>query len=982
MSIPGSASPLFLASTAAAGGYDIPRSLRFNSADSAYLSKTFSSAGNRQQWTFSAWIKFAKVTGNSGIFECPFTGSGGTISDTFEVWYSLGIIQITDQSTYYFTSAARLRDPNAWGHLVIRVDTTLAAQADRIRLYWNGEQLVNTATSYPAQNANLGVNNSAEHQIGNWRGSTYSNLYYAEIHHVDGQSLDPTSFGEYDDSNVWQPIEYAGTYGTNGFKLDFSDNSSVSALGTDSSGNGNDWTVNNITVSGTNTYVSAGTTTASSGTVANGGTPYWVDVLPTNANLDAEGYSFDRVFDGILPATNGPPGLIAWAGTQYPGQGDVTRARFDLRDFASITSVRIWCAKYQTLSGTYTIKLLDSSKVAISGTSVSPTNTTGYMSWLTVPVSGSPAYIEFTVPAGNLYRLYMGAIEVNGTILLNNTGADNDALRDSPVNGDSANDTGAGGEVTGNYATWNPLCVTTNNTLSNGNLEAAHTAGTGWTGNSLGSTYAMFVATMGVTSGKWYWEGTFTSATTGSVGIVNAGAGLQYYVGSGAKSVGYTSTYVYNNGFGSAVASMPSYAQGDIIGVAIDMDNGKLYFSKNGTFINSGNPAAGTGNVASGLTGETVFPAVSQLGSSDGISFTVNFGQRAFAYTAPSGYKALCTANLPEPTIADGSTAFDTVLYTGDGNSTQTITGLNFAPDLTWQKIRNLAGDHGLTDSVRGVSAGYLKSNSTDLETGSSTNGVSAFTSDGFTAAGSFNTNNNNWVTWAWDGGSSTVTNTDGSISSQVRANPSAGFSIVSYTGNGTKGSTIGHGLNAAPDFVLCKRTDASEGWRVGHVSPGWTTGAYLHVADGFASTANDNWWNNTAPTNSVITLGTYPNTSTGTYICYAFTPVEQYSSFGSYLGNGSTDGPFVYTGFAVNFLLLKCSTVSSTSWFIQDLKRGTTSILFAQLPNQETTLTTAYPLSNGFKVNGGNFNYINGSGQTYIYAAFAEHPFKTARAR
>ena len=149
-----------LAGAAGSGGdagYKIERSLRFNSADSAYLSKNFSSAGDRQQWTFSAWIKFADVTGNSGIFECPYPGSGGTISDTFEVWYTGGDLYITDYSTYYFISAAKLRDPSAWGHLVIRVDTTLAAQADRIRLYWNGEQLVNTATSYPTQNANLGV---------------------------------------------------------------------------------------------------------------------------------------------------------------------------------------------------------------------------------------------------------------------------------------------------------------------------------------------------------------------------------------------------------------------------------------------------------------------------------------------------------------------------------------------------------------------------------------------------------------------------------------------------------------------------------------------------------------------------------------------------------------------------------------------------------------------------------------------------------
>jgi hypothetical protein len=912
------------------GGYVISRSLRFSSGDSAYLNRTPSSAGNRRTYTWSGWVKRSAMGTGTYYFltavDLPNGDILGVEADRL-YWYNAysGAVTSTD----------KFRDPSAWYHIVFAVDSTQLTDSNRVKMYANGRQITSFSnTAWPSLNRDFVINTGVEHQVGRYFTTSGSDFHLADIHFIDGQALTPTDFGEYDSNSVWQPKEYAGTYGTNGFHLDFSDTSSSAALGTDSSGNGNTWTVNNLVA-------------------ASGIGPGITSTVPQDLTGDWRGII------GIVPSNTS--GAVA----VFPDGGGIANPRGTF--FWTGLTIGDTITWYGTATASSTRNVtgdIDETSVSVPGASLGSFQ-------LTVNAASGSAKIDFNGTA-NCYGITPGPVSSQY----------NDALRDSPVNGNSANDTGAGGEITGNYATWNPLCVTTNNTLSNGNLEAAHTAGTGWTGNSLGSTYAMFVATMGVTSGKWYWEGTFTSATTGSVGIVNAGAGLQYYVGYGAKSVGYTSTYVYNNGFGSAVASMPSYAQGDIIGVAIDMDNGKLYFSKNGTFINSGNPAAGTGNVASGLTGETVFPAVSQLGSSDGISFTVNFGQRAFAYTAPSGYKALCTANLPEPTIADGSTAFDTVLYTGDGNSTQTITGLNFAPDLTWQKIRNLAGDHGLTDSVRGVSAGYLKSNSTDLETGSSTNGVSAFTSDGFTAAGSFNTNNNNWVTWAWDGGSSTVTNTDGSISSQVRANPSAGFSIVSYTGNGTKGSTIGHGLNAAPDFVLCKRTDASEGWRVGHVSPGWTTGAYLHVADGFASTANDNWWNNTAPTNSVITLGTYPNTSTGTYICYAFTPVEQYSSFGSYLGNGSTDGPFVYTGFAVNFLLLKCSTVSSTSWFIQDLKRGTTSILFAQLPNQETTLTTAYPLSNGFKVNGGNFNYINGSGQTYIYAAFAEHPFKTARAR
>jgi len=804
MSIPGSASPLFLASTAAAEAYDIPRSIRFNSGDSSYLNRTPSSAGNRQTWTWSGWVKKSEISNRQYIFTSGITVASD--SSYFRLFFQNDdVFYVGSYSANYIITDAVFRDPSAWYHIVIALDTSNATAADRCIMYVNGVRQSTSGGSTIPQNAEYGINSTESHNIS---GDNFFNGYLADIHFIDGQALAASDFGEYDDSNVWQPIAFAGTYGTNGFHLDFSDTSSNSALGTDSSGEGNDWSVNNLSVA---------------------------------------------------------------------------------------------------------------------------------------------------------------------------AGAGNDALRDSPVNGDPTNDTGAGGELSGNYATLNPLSLG-NATLSNGNLDCSINSGGGKWGAA---------STIGVTSGKFYIEVKCVNNVHGNTQI---GVGDSEHisksqateqVGTEGQAVYYRSVdgnkRVVTNGSASDGSYGNTYTQNDIIGIALNADDQEVTFYKNNTAQNSGTA------ISIPTTSQAIFLSLSEGGSA-GPDFECNFGQRSWAYAAPSNYKALCTANLPEPTIADGSTAFDTVLYTGDGNSTQTITGLNFAPDLTWQKIRNLAGDHGLTDSVRGVSAGYLKSNSTDLETGSSTNGVSAFTSDGFTAAGSFNTNNNNWVTWAWDGGSSTVTNTDGSISSQVRANPSAGFSIVSYTGNGTKGSTIGHGLNAAPDFVLCKRTDASEGWRVGHVSPGWTTGAYLHVADGFASTANDNWWNNTAPTNSVITLGTYPNTSTGTYICYAFTPVEQYSSFGSYLGNGSTDGPFVYTGFASSFVMIKNASVSGPFWTIFDNKRGS-----GQLYPNEAILESWYPgnitdprvssTSNGFKVNVTQ-NTFNGSGNVMLYAAFAEHPFKTARAR
>jgi hypothetical protein len=236
------------------------------------------------------------------------------------------------------------------------------------------------------------------------------------------------------------------------------------------------------------------------------------------------------------------------------------------------------------------------------------------------------------------------------------------------------------------------------------------------------------------------------------------------------------------------------------------MDAGTVKFYKNNTLIH--NLTFGSGTVPDLSTG--VFPGYN-VGAGP-TSVDLNFGQRPFAYTAPSGFKALCTTNLPEPTIADGSTAMDVKLYTGNG-STQTISGLNFSPDFVWIKNRNISGYwHELYDSVRGVSR-RLYSNATSAEGDILVKRyLTAFNSDGFTLifvdpnANGINSIGTTYVAWTWDAGSSTVTNTQGSITSQVRANASAGFSVVTYTGNGTAGAySFGHGLGVAPSLVILK---------------------------------------------------------------------------------------------------------------------------------------------------------------------------------
>jgi hypothetical protein len=371
----------------------------------------------------------------------------------------------------------------------------------------------------------------------------------------------------------------------------------------------------------------------------------------------------------------------------------------------------------------------------------------------------------------------------------------------------------------------------------------------------------------------------------------------------------------------------------------------------------------------------------------NGTLWAANFGQRAFAYTAPSGYKALCTANLPAPTVEDGSTAMDVVTYTGNGTS-QTISGLGFSPDFVWFKSRSNAYSHQLYDIIRGANQA-LVSNATASEA-TYANGLSAFNSDGFTANGDAGTNGNTatYVAWTWDAGSSTVSNTDGSITSSVRANPSAGFSIVTWSGT-ISSATIGHGLNATPYLVIGKcRNASSTTWLSYHNELGGTK--YIELNNTNAAVTASNVWNNTDPTSSVIHVGTSSgiNQSGRTYVAYCFAPVEGYSAFGSYTGNGSTDGPFVFTGMRPRWILFKKSS-GTENWRLHDTARSTynaaQSLLFPNLANAETT-SSEYAvdvLSNGFKIRTNVGGSLNDSGATYVYACFAENPFAlNARAR
>jgi hypothetical protein len=391
------------------------------------------------------------------------------------------------------------------------------------------------------------------------------------------------------------------------------------------------------------------------------------------------------------------------------------------------------------------------------------------------------------------------------------------------------------------------------------------------------------------------------------------------------------------------------------------------------------------------LSGEFTFSCGAFGNATGGNVINANFGQRPFAYTPPTGFVALNTFNLPTPTI--GATAstqankyMDATLYTGNG-STQTVTNSGgMQPDFVWYKSRvSSIYNHGLFDSVRGTTK-QLFSNTTGAE--GTFSGVTAFNSNGFSLGSDAGGNNNtdNYVAWQWRASNATaVTNTAGSITSTVSANTSAGFSVVTYTGTGAS-ATIGHGLGVTPAMIIFKNRGSAFNWRVWHKSLSNLAQSYLSLNLTNAATTDASIWNNTAPTSTVFSVGADAsvNESAKSSVAYCFSEVAGYSKFGSYTGNNSTDGPFVFTGFRPRYVMIK-RTDSTSSWAIFDTSRNTFNVtdnnLFANLSDAESTFTVLDILSNGFKIRT-TLAGSNASGGTYIYMAFAENPFKYSLAR
>jgi hypothetical protein len=853
------------------------KSLRFNSADTAYLSRTPSSAGDRRTWTVSFWIKKVKNY-SAGSFYRIF----GQAEATHIYFYGDNIyfdISTTGSAIGRRWTNQVFRDNSAFFHCVCACDTTASTASERMRMYINGSEVTSFSfTTDPSQNVETSMNTTNIHTIGyrtSAQGSAGGALdaYIADFYLIDGSALDPTSFGAFDDNGVWQAAAYTGTFGTNGFHLDFADGSD---LGDDNSGNSNDWTPNNLkgtltalqghkggdtyvysasnsgggggggagaaggdaisgstagyggagrqsSITGTATYYGGGGgggswgTAGGAGGVGGGGAGKLGGSSTGNANPGTDGLggggggagyaSADwqaggdggsgRVIiryatsHGTLTAANS--GSQTTVGSDYVyqwttvGSGSIT--------FPGSSSISV---QYLVLGGgggaetgggggggmlegTLTVTGGTSHTVTVGdgGTGASPYPSAGAAS-----NGGNSVFSTITATGGgrggggdsnsapSSGGSGGGGGPANSSLTTGGAGTGDpadelDLLFDAPTNG-SQSDGGNGGEVSGNYPTLNPLSIGSDATLSNGNLDVSY-------GTS--STRGLTTGTIGMSSGKWYWEVTFTASnvtnTNGAVGITTTESGGTRYPGYQSTSWGYLGDgKKYNNGSGSSYGD--TFGAGDVIGIAFDADGGNLYFYKNGVAQNSGTAAY------TSLTSGPYFAAVGDGSTNDTFSASFNFGQREFASAAPSNYKALNTASMSAATIADGSAHFDVDTFAGTGASHER-SEFSYSPDWVWIKSRTSTNGHNIYDVVRGANK-YLSSHLSNAE-GTATNELMSFDSDGFTLgdAAGVNGSSKNYVAWAWNAG----------------ANSNKTYTVTVVSDSGNKYRFDGHGTSA-----------------------------------------------------------------------------------------------------------------------------------------------------------------------------------------
>ena len=574
----------------------------------------------------------------------------------------------------------------------------------------------------------------------------------------------------------------------------------------------------------------------------------------------------------------------------------------------------------------------------------------------------------------------------------------------------------------GNFCVMNPLNWDVM-TFSHGNLRISTT-----------SNYKAIYGTMAIpSSGKWYWEVHMKDYANGGVWI---GGGNDVYKGDNESVMQYGfNSGTYSGETQSQGSTITGYgnqgahfgADGDVFSYAVDVDNQKFYVARNNTYYNSGNPSTGSNgaDISSAFSNKVseIHPVLTRGGSYNEV-YHFNFGQDStfggdktaggnvdasgfgdFFYPVPTSFKALCSGNLPisddiDPAQTDdnfNSKNFGVVLFDGNG-TTNAVTGLGFKPDLIWGFTRSGGQSKRLVDSTRGGSSRLYSDSTSSESTGTAT--ISSFDSDGFTATGgAFNNDSGKTCgAWCWKAnGGSTISDSSGDITVIRQTNDVAKFSILTYTGNGSSGSTIAHGLGVKPAMTIIKQRNSSNGWNVWH--QGNNNGDY----DSFGElNGSASWYQNqgsngaytTDPTNSLLTLSAYGqvNGSGNTYVAYVWADVEGMQRFSAYTGNGQTgdDAPFIYTGFRPRIIFFK-NISGSSGWTVVDTEtypnntgNGPERIEWNSSSASVTGSSASRNmdiLSNGVKIRSSNSN-INTNGSTYIFGSWGDQSFKYSNAR
>ncbi len=906
----------------AAEDFTVDRSLRFNRSDSAQLSRTFGSAGNRRTFTFSAWIKISFNSNTNAFFSGQKSGEGFfkfMFRDDHRIEINTSETGSDDSSQLKTTR--KFRDPSAWFHLVVAYDTTQGTASDRVKIYVNGTQETAFDTgTYPSQNHQHIINIDGDYQIGNQIGtSNYFGGYMVEVNFIDGLQLDPSSFAETDaTTGQWNPKKYVGSYGTNGFYLNFSDNSGTTAttLGKDSSGNGNNFTPNNFAVSDsmpdtpTNNFATMNPLNGYSGL--------------SEGNLRFNNYN-DSAGNRSVQASIALPKSGKWyweARYQESGTGTVSTKYFGLSQIQMATGY-ITAPYVYYEGGSGTLRNGNASD-----------NKDGKQVWYNG--TGVPAVLAIAVDVDNNSVEYFHNGSSQGTIPLPTLTSSQEYFftwaNTSGGSSSSLNDTfnfGADSTFQGQIS-------------SGGNTDA----------NGIGDfKYAPPSGHLALNS---------ANLPDPTILLPNNHFNTLLYTGNGTDDRDIT-----------GLNFQPDWLW---IKERSGSDNHLLFNSIIGTsdFLNSNNTNA-QGNDPNALQ------AFNSDGFQVGTSSEINENTATYvAWNWNAG-------------DTDGKTYTVTVVsdsgnkYRFDGFGTSAVT-LDLAEGGTY--IFNYPSAHPLkfsttSDGTHGggseYTTGVTHNSSTQVTIVVAASAPTLYYYCGSHSGMGGQVNTNSTL------GSS---NFDGTIQSTVKVNATAGFSITTYTGTGSS-TTVGHGLGVKPDAIIIKCRSNTDNWMVYHnqknggVDP---EDYYLELNSTSAGPNSTVMLNDTAPTSTSVTIGSdnSVNGSSRTYVMYCFSGVAGYSKFGSYTGNGSSDGTFVFTGFRPAWVMFK-STSNAESWQIKDNKRvGYNDQNHTLFPNNTSTeYTTAQMdlLSNGFKLrnDGGG---SNGSGETLIYLAFAESPFKNARAR